>query len=86
MTKFAKTILNLSSNLLQRGGVGEEGGPPKRFSAEAKFVDFIGRRVLRVFLFAIHSHLYYRFYPLPHLSKRFETGLQCKHCKQKPQV
>jgi hypothetical protein len=63
-----------SSNLLQRGGVGE-GGLPKRSSAEAEIVDLIGRRVLRVFIFAIHNHLYYRFYPLPHLSKRFETSL-----------
>jgi hypothetical protein len=29
---------------------------------EAEFLDVIGTKVLRVFLLAFHSHLYYRFY------------------------
>jgi hypothetical protein len=33
-------------------------------SAEAEFLDVIGTKVLRVFLLAIHSQLYYGFYGL----------------------
>ncbi len=32
---------------------------------EAEFVDVIGTKLLRFFLLAIHSHLYYGFYPPP---------------------
>jgi hypothetical protein len=33
-------------------------------SSEAEFLDVIGTKVLRVFLLAIYSHLYYGFYGL----------------------
>ncbi len=44
-----------------------------------------------VFLFDIHSHLYWRILlpphpPPPSQQKWFETGLYCNHCIQKPQV
>jgi hypothetical protein len=39
-------------------------------STEAEFLNVIGTKVLRVFLLAIHSHLYYGFYIPP-----LETGL-----------
>ncbi len=35
------------------------------FYPEAKFLDIIGTKVLRVFLLAIHSHLYYIYLPPP---------------------
>ena len=47
-----------------------------QYSTEAEFSDVIGTKVLRVFLIAIHSHLYYGFYPPPLLEQKwFETGL-----------
>ncbi len=36
---------------------------------EAEFLDAIGEKVLRVFLLAIHIHLYYGFCPTPPWSK-----------------
>ncbi len=46
-----------------------------RRSAEAEFLDVIGTKVLRVFLLAMHSHLYqWIFLPPPPLSKWFEAG------------
>jgi hypothetical protein len=53
---------------------------------EAEFLDVIGTKVLRVFLLAIHSHLYQRIPPPPPEEKWVDTGLQCKHCTRKPQV
>jgi hypothetical protein len=52
-------------------------------------MDEIGIKVLRVFLLAIHSQLYYHILlPIPPAleQKWFETYLQCKHCMRKPQV
>ncbi len=34
-------------------------------STETEFLDVIGTKVLRLHLLAIHSHLYYGFYPTP---------------------
>ncbi len=43
---------------------------------EAEFFDLVGTTVLRVFLLAIHSHLYKRILPpLPFEQKWFESGL-----------
>ncbi len=39
------------------------------FCSEAEFLDVIGTKVLRVFLLAIPSQLYYEFTPLSNLSK-----------------
>jgi hypothetical protein len=41
---------------------------------EAEFLDIIGTKVLRVFLLAIHCHLYSRILPSPLEQKWFETG------------
>jgi hypothetical protein len=38
----------------------KEGG---KLRTEAEFLDVIGKKVLRVFLLAIHSHLYYLYFP-----------------------
>jgi hypothetical protein len=46
---------------------------------EAKFLDAIWTKVLKVFLLAIHSHLYFE-------QKWFETGVKCKHCIRKLSV
>ncbi len=57
-------------------------------NTEAEFFDVTGTKVLRVFLLAIHSHLYYQILlPPPPLSKKcFKTGLLCNYCIRKPQV
>jgi hypothetical protein len=54
--------------------------PSHPFCPEAEFLNVVGSS-LKVFLFAIHSHLYYGFYSPPPLSK---SGL--KHCIRKLQV
>ncbi len=38
---------------------------------ETEFLDVIGTKLLRVFLLAIYSHLYYGFYPPPPLEQVF---------------
>ncbi len=43
--------------------------------SEAEILDVIGRKVLRVFLLAIHSHLY-RFDPPPPLPPQGKSGLK----------
>jgi hypothetical protein len=45
-------------------------------ASEAEFLDVIGIKVFRVFLLAIHSHLYKWIYsPSSREQKWFETGL-----------
>jgi hypothetical protein len=44
------------------------------YSPEDEFLNVIGTKVIRVFLLAIHSHLYLRILP-PLEQKWFETGL-----------
>jgi hypothetical protein len=41
----------------------------------AKFLDAIGTKVIRVFLLAVHCHLYERIYSPHPEQKGFETGL-----------
>ncbi len=38
---------------------------------EAEFLDVFGTKILRVFLLAIHSHLYYGFYHPPPLEQNW---------------
>ncbi len=64
-------------------------GKPSLLQSEAEFLDVIGIKILRVFLLAIHSHLYALtdFTPPPPPSpeqKWFETVMWYKHCIQKP--
>ncbi len=63
-------------------GDGEKGGGDiyntiyeEAVSPEAEFLDVIGTKFLRVFLLAIHSHLYQRILPPHPTQKLFETGL-----------
>jgi hypothetical protein len=51
---------------------------------EAEFLDVIGTKLFSSLLFTVTSTM--DFTPLPHLSKCFETGLQCKRYILKPQV
>ncbi len=44
---------------------------------EAEFLDVIGTKVLRVFLLAIHIHLYYGFYPPSHALSKNCLKLVC---------
>ncbi len=43
----------------------------KKAQPEAEFLDVIGTKILRIFLLAIHSHLYYGFYSAPLEQKWF---------------
>ncbi len=47
----------------------------KQVIPEAEFLDVTGTKVLRVFLLAIHSHLYKRILLRPISAKLFETDL-----------
>ncbi len=59
----------------------------RKASPEAELLDVIVTKVLRVFLLAIHFHLYSRILLPPSLGQKwFETGLPCKHCIRKTQV
>ncbi len=50
----------------------EDAKPPafRDGTLEAEFLDVNGTKVLRVFLLAIHSHLYYGFYHPSHLEQK----------------
>jgi len=52
-----------------KGPFSNVSGPGDTHCTEPKFLDVIGTKVLRVFLLAIHSHLYLRILPFPPLSK-----------------